>query len=62
MPSADGTTPLQVMNYAYKELQKTLRWEKVFCVFDRDDHPHFDNALLVFFLIVFILCYSIEYM
>ncbi len=42
---ADGTTPMQVVHYAEKELKKTYKWEQVFCVFDRDDHHNFNNAL-----------------
>jgi len=43
--SAYGTTPQQVVDFARDELQKTLKWEQIFCVFDRDDHPNFENAL-----------------
>lgn len=45
MPSEYGTAPQQVINFAVDELKKTLEWEQVFCVFDRDDHFNFDNAL-----------------
>lgn len=47
MPSAYGTTPQQVVDFARDECLKTREWELVFCVFDRDDHPraNFDNAM-----------------
>jgi hypothetical protein len=45
LPSKDGTQPQKVVNYAYECCQKNNKWEKVFCVFDRDDHPNFENAI-----------------
>lgn len=42
---ADGTSPLQVVRYASDYCEKTLEWERVFCVIDRDDHAHYDDAL-----------------
>ena len=45
LPSAYGTTPQQVVDFAHDECKKTLLWEKVYCVFDRDDHLNFNNAL-----------------
>jgi hypothetical protein len=44
LPS-DGTQPQKVVDYACDCLRKNNKWEKVFCVFDRDDHPHFENAI-----------------
>lgn len=46
MHSQHGTTPQQVINFARDELQQTLEWEQVFCVFDRDDHPNFNKELI----------------
>jgi hypothetical protein len=45
LPSDYGTAPQQVVNFAKDECLKTKQWEKVFCVFDRDDHPSFYNAI-----------------
>lgn len=45
VPSTYGTTPQQVINYARDKLKQTLEWERVFCVFDRDEHQNFSNAL-----------------
>lgn len=45
MPSSYGTAPQQVIDFASDELQKTFKWEYIFCVFDRDDHLNFNNAL-----------------
>ncbi|RQS57435.1 RloB domain-containing protein [Burkholderia sp. Bp8963] len=42
---ADGTNPLQVVNYALDFCQKTCQWERVFAVIDRDDHAQYDEAL-----------------
>jgi len=42
---ADGTNPLQVVNYASALCQRTGQWERVFCVVDRDEHAHYDAAL-----------------
>jgi len=40
-----GTQPQKVVDFAIDECLKTKRWEHVYCVFDRDDHPGFHNAL-----------------
>jgi hypothetical protein len=54
-PSALGTSPLQVVNYAkdlfekgdtHKRIQKKA-FEQVYAVFDRDDHATFHDALRV---------------
>jgi hypothetical protein len=42
---ADGTNPLQVVKYASEYCQKMRSWERIFCVIDRDDHAHYDDAL-----------------
>ncbi|WP_118186223.1 RloB family protein [Paraburkholderia phosphatilytica] len=44
---ADGTNPLQVVNYASDLCVKTHEWERVYAVIDRDDHAHYDEALRV---------------
>jgi hypothetical protein len=45
-PSEYGTQPQKIVSYAYDFCrEKNNRWEKVFCVFDRDDHPNFENAI-----------------
>jgi hypothetical protein len=41
----EGTQPLQVVNFAEAEFNKTKRFEKVFAVFDRDDHITYANAI-----------------
>lgn len=45
MQSVYGTQPQKVIDFAIDECLKTKRWEHVYCVFDRDDHPEFHNAL-----------------
>ena len=52
-PSAAGTQPLQVVEYAQRlfeqgDLGKAIQpraFEQVYAVFDRDDHPTFYNAI-----------------
>jgi hypothetical protein len=43
--SQAGTQPLQVVNFAEAEFNKTRGFEKVFAVFDRDDHSTYANAI-----------------
>lgn len=43
--SKEGTQPLQVVNFAEAEFKKTKQFEKVFAVFDRDDHTAYANAI-----------------
>jgi hypothetical protein len=45
LPSKYGTQPQQVVDYACDCCRKNNKWEKVFCVFDRDDHTNFENAI-----------------
>ncbi len=45
MQSEDGTSPQQVVDSAYKHCKKDKYWDTVFCVFDRDDHQSFENAI-----------------
>lgn len=42
---AYGTSPLQIVEYALDLCLNTKKWEHVYCVFDRDDHESFNNAL-----------------
>jgi len=45
MQSRYGTTPQQVVDFAADRCKETKEYEAVYCVFDRDDHPNFLNAL-----------------
>ena len=45
MHSREGTQPLQVVRSAELEFQKTKQFEKVFAVFDRDDHTTYADAI-----------------
>jgi hypothetical protein len=45
IPSELGTQPLKIVQSAIAEFQKTQGFEKVFVVFDRDDHPNYANAI-----------------
>jgi len=45
LQSEYGTSPQQVVDYARDKCLETRQWEQVFCVFDRDEHPSFNNAL-----------------
>ncbi len=45
MQSKYGTTPQQVVDFAVDKCNETKEYESVYCVFDRDDHPNFLNAL-----------------
>lgn len=44
-----GSDPVSVVDHAYQLFQDELRcsepYDKVFCVFDRDQHPNFDVAV-----------------
>ncbi len=46
LPGAYGTSPQKIINFARDHLKSCSKWEQVFCVFDRDDHPDFNNALV----------------
>ena len=41
---ADGTDPVSVVKYA-QELYVEGKYDRVYCVFDRDEHPNYDEAL-----------------
>src|SRR5208282_19663 len=45
MPSALGTEPLQVVDFAWQAFLQDKAYERVFAVFDRDQHPTYNNAL-----------------
>lgn len=45
MPSALGTEPLQVVDFAWQAFLQDKAYERVFAVFDRDQHPTYHNAL-----------------
>jgi hypothetical protein len=46
LPSELGTGPEKVVEYAELKARQEGRWEEVYCVFDRDDHLHYTNAIL----------------
>lgn len=43
--STYGTSPLQIVEYSLDECLRTRKWEQVYCVFDRDDHRSFNDAI-----------------
>jgi hypothetical protein len=45
IPSELGTGPEKVVEYAELKARQEGRWEEVYCVFDRDDHQHYANAI-----------------
>jgi len=46
IPSRYGTQPMKVVKNAYDYCKKdNNNWEKIFCVFDRDNHPKFTDAI-----------------
>ena len=45
MPSALGTQPLQVVEFAIAEFNRTRAYDRVYAVFDRDTHPTYANAI-----------------
>ena len=40
-----GTTPLQVVLYLEEVLKKSNNFDRGYCVFDRDEHPEYANAI-----------------
>ena len=40
-----GTAPINVVDYALAEYRKEKKYNRVFCVFDRDRHPTYNEAL-----------------
>ena len=45
VPSDYGTAPEQIVQYAIDRFRKTLAFDRVYVVFDRDDHESYHNAL-----------------
>lgn len=45
VPSDYGTTPLQIVQFAIKELKRLKSFDHVYVVFDRDDHLTYHDAL-----------------
>ena len=46
LPSALGTGPEKVVEYAEQKAREEKKWDEVYCIFDRDDHVHYRAALL----------------
>lgn len=44
-PKHTGTDPSKLLELAIKEFKKSPEYDKVFCVFDRDSHPHFSGTI-----------------
>ena len=45
LPSALGTGPEKVVEYAEKLARSGAGWDDVFCIFDRDEHVHYREAI-----------------
>jgi hypothetical protein len=45
LPSAYGTAPRQVLDFAIDKFKETKAYEYVFAVFDRDEHKSFSDTL-----------------
>jgi hypothetical protein len=45
LPSKLGSGPEKVVEYAELKARQEGRWEEIYCVFDRDDHLYYQNAL-----------------
>ena len=45
VPSDYGTAPLQIVQYAIDKFQESKGFDRVYVVFDRDDHDSYHNAL-----------------
>lgn len=45
IPSELGTDPLKIVESAIKEFEKTREFDKIFVVFDRDDHQGYANGI-----------------
>ena len=45
LPSGFGAQPSRVVEFAVSKFKETKGFEKVFAVFDRDDHPCYANAV-----------------
>jgi hypothetical protein len=42
---ADGTDPMSIVRFAIEEIARTPEYNKVYCVFDRNGHANYDQAL-----------------
>ena len=40
-----GSSPYNVVDFALKEFKKDKKYDRVYCVFDKDRHTSYDNAL-----------------
>jgi len=40
-----GSSPRNIVKYAISEYRKTKRYNRIFCVFDKDRHPTYNEAL-----------------
>lgn len=45
VPSNYGNDPVSVVKYAEEEYRKAKDYDRVYCVFDRDGHANFDQAI-----------------
>ncbi|MDK1494243.1 RloB family protein [Sinorhizobium sp. 7-81] len=45
VPSDYGTSPLNIVEYAIDHFKKSKAFDRVYAVFDRDDHDSYHNAL-----------------
>lgn len=45
VPSNYGNDPMSVVNYAEDEFHQTKDYDRVYCVFDRDGHANFQQAV-----------------
>jgi hypothetical protein len=43
--SAAGTAPIRIIDFAIEEFGKARAYERVYAVFDRDDHASYANAI-----------------
>lgn len=47
MPSEYGTGPEKVVGFAEHKARSEKKWDEVYCIFDRDEHVHYRQALEV---------------
>ena len=45
LPSARGTGPEKVVEYAEELARSGAGWDEVYCIFDRDEHVHYREAI-----------------
>jgi hypothetical protein len=45
LPSRLGTGPEKIVEYAERKAREDGSWDEVYCLFDRDDHVHYQAAL-----------------